>query len=310
MNKEFYIFTEAFNCGKILSVCLESYHRYHDYPIHIIGTTKDFEDAGDIINHPNNVLINWDSNQNAKDGWSTGHRGTALAFAGAMRNEYKYVIHIDSDCYFKEECLNYVFELLNSGYDVIGSPRPYKNNLSGITGLGGYRDCISTYFMGINTSLIPNDIPFETLVNMCGGWHSYTGERILDFFDPVTQTIYKMGGKVHFLDTKEYGGIDLNGTKNNGYDTNLNFDCGSKIVHFGGVGSGKAVADKLSEPPKGYADWAYYRWNFYSHLFFNTPIDTSMETVYSAPSDHDGKRWCNGPADDNIINKAKKDIWV
>jgi hypothetical protein len=310
MNKDFYIFTEAFNCGKILSVCLQSYHKHHDYPIHIIGTTKDFKDAGEIINNPNNILVNWDNNESARSGWSTGHRGTALCFAEAMRNEYKYAIHIDSDCYFKGECLSEVFKLFKEGYDIVGSPRPYKNNLSGIKGLDNTPDTISTYFMGINTQKIPDDIDFQTLINMCGGWHSYTGEMILDFFDPVTHAVLKNGGKIFFLDTKKYGGIDLNGSKNNGYETNLNFDCGDLLAHFGGVGTGKAVSDNLSSPPKGYADWAYYRWNFYSHIFFSTPINNTLPTVYSGLNDHKGKRWCNGPADKNIIDCCKKDLVI
>jgi hypothetical protein len=308
--EEFYVFTEAFNCGKILSVCLDSYHKHHDYPIHIIGTSRDFDDAGPIINHRNNILINWDKNEIAKDGWSTGHRGTAVSFATAMRNEYKFVVHIDSDCYFKGECLSETFDLLKSGYDIVGTPRPYKNNLSGVKGLDNTPDTVSTYFMGVNTEKIPSSIDFNMLVNMCGGWHSYTGDRVLDFFDPVTHSIIRSGGKIYFLDTKKYGGIDLNGSKINGYDTNLNFDCGDLVVHFGGVGTGKAVENKLSNPPKGYSEWAYYRWNFYSHIFFGTVINQSMATVYSNMDDHSGKRWCNGCADDKIINACKKDIGI
>lgn len=307
MDNNFYIFTEAFNCGKILSVCLESYHKHHDLPIHIIGTSRDFDEAGDIINHPNNILVNWDNNEDAKNGWSTGHSGTALSFATAMRNEYRYVIHFDADCYFKGESISEIIESLKSGNAVVGTPRPYGNNLSGIKGLESQRDCISTYLMGIDTLFIPSSIDFDTLTKMCVG-RSYTGERVLDFFDPVVQVIYRSGGNAHFLDTKKYGGIDLNGSKFNGYPTNLNFDCGDNIVHFGGVGTGKAVADNFSEPSKGYADWSYYRWNFYSHLFFDTPIDSSNSTVYSDPSDHEGKRWCNGPADSQIINNAKRDL--
>jgi hypothetical protein len=310
MEDNFFVFTEAFNCGKILSVCLESFHKHHNIKVHIIGTSKDFLEAGEIINHPNNVLINWDDNQHAKDGWNNGHQGTALAFASCMGgkiNTTNLVVHFDADCYFKEESLSEIFFLLKNGYDVIGTPRPYKNNLSGVRGLDDTPDCVSTYLMGINVSKIPSNIPFETLVRMCGGWVSPSGYRILDFFDPVTHSIIKNGGKIYFLSTHKYGGIDLNGSKENGFKTNLNFDCGSSIVHFGGVGSGKAIADNLSRPPKGYADWALYRWNFYSHLFFHTDI-ISGETVYSKPDDHGGKRWCNGPADFSIIDNAKKDL--
>lgn len=306
----FYIFTEAFNCGKILSVCLESFHKNHDLKIHVIGTTKDFKDAGDIINHPNNVLVNWDNNLDAKNRWETGHSGTALSFATAMRglsHEKKYVIHIDSDCFFKEESISEIADMLNSGYDIVGSPRPYKNNLSGVRGLDSTPDCVSTYLMGVNVHKIPG-YDFETLVKMCGGWASPTGHRVLDFFDPVTHAIISNGGRVGFLDIKKYGGIDISGSKENGFPSNLNFDCGEKIAHFGGVGSGKAVADKLSSPPKGYADWAYYRWNFFSHIFFNTERIDSPSATYSSPNDHGGKRWCNGAADSDIINNAKKDL--
>lgn len=305
-----FIFTEAFNCGKILSVCLDSFHKHHDQKIHIIGTSRDFNEAGDIINHPNNILINWDTNEYAKKEWSTGHQGTAIAFATALKGNLhgnKFVIHVDSDCYFKDECVSDVLHMLNNGYDIVGSPRPYKNNLSGIKGLEGTPDCVSTYFMGINTQKIP-DFDFNFFVRMCVGGASPTGHKVLDFFDPVTHSVISNGGNIGFLDTVKYGGIDLNGSKFNGFESNLNFDCGSHIAHFGGVGSGKAVSDNLSSPNKGYADWAYYRWNFFSHLFFNTPILESPPAVYSSPDDHEGKRWCNGVADHNIINNAKKEL--
>lgn len=305
-----FIFTEAFNCGKILAVCLESFHRHHDLKVHIIGTSRDFEEAGDIINHPNNVMINWDSHSSAKEKWSTGHQGTALAFATAMKGNIhsdKFVIHLDSDCYFKGECISDIISMLNNGYDIVGSPRPYKNNLSGIKGLEGTPDCVSTYLMGVNTHKIPN-YDFEMFTIMCGGRAMSSTYRSLDFFDPVTHSIILNGGRAGFLDTYKYGGIDLDGSKNNGFESNLNFDCGSHIAHFGGVGSGKAFADNLSEPPKGYADWAYYRWNFFSHIFFNTEALERPVAVYSSPSDHQGKRWCNGAADSSIINNAKKEL--
>ncbi len=308
--KEAFIFTEAFNCGKILSVCLESFHKHHNLKIHIIGSTRDFQEAGDIINHPNNILINWDSNISARDRWSNGHQGTALAFATAIKgniHDNNFVIHLDSDCYFKGECISDISQMLNAGYDIIGSPRPYKNNLSGVKGLEKTPDCVSTYIMGVNTDKIPF-YDFETFVRMCGGWASPTGHRVLDFFDPVTHSIITNGGKIGFLDTHKYGGIDLNGSKFNGFESNLNFDCGLSIAHFGGVGTGKAVSDNLSSPPKGYADWAYYRWNFFSHLFFNEPPLDSPATIYSNVNDHQGKRWCNGVADQNIINNAKKEL--
>lgn len=307
-----FIFTEAFNCGKILSVCLESFHRHHDIKVHIIGTTKDFEDAGPIIDHKNNVLINWDNHESAKEKWSIGHQGTALAFASALKGNMHnnpFVIHFDADCYFIDESISEIIGYLEDGFDIIGSPRPYKNNLSGVKGLDNTPDCVSTYLMGVNINKIPS-YDFELFTKMCGGWASPTGYRVLDFFDPVTHSIIKNGGRIKFLDITKYGGIGLNGSKENGYPTNLNFDCGSSIAHFGGVGTGKAVADNLSSPPKGYADWAYYRWNFYSHLFFQTQIDQNMPTVYSNPDDHNGKRWCNGPADNNIIENTKIDLKI
>ena len=309
MEKAF-IFTEAFNCGKILSVCLESFHKHHDLKIHIIGTSRDFLEAGDIINHRNNILINWDSNSSAQEKWSTGHHGTALAFATSLKgnlHDKQFVIHLDSDCFFKGECISDILDMLDSGFDIVGSPRPYKNNLSGVKGLDNTPDCVSTYLMGVNVNKILN-FEYDTFIKMCGGWTSPTGYRVLDFFDPVTHSIIRNGGKIGFLNTHKYGGIDLNGSKFNGFESNLNFDCGTHIAHFGGVGSGKAVSDNLSSPPKGYADWAYYRWNFFSHLFFGTPILEIPPAIYSSKNDHEGKRWCNGIADSNIIMNAKKDL--
>ena len=44
--------------------------------------------------------------------------GTALAFATAMKGNIhsdKFVIHLDSDCYFKGECISDIILMLNNG---------------------------------------------------------------------------------------------------------------------------------------------------------------------------------------------------
>ena len=45
MNKNPFIFTEAYDCGLILKKCLESFFKYHpNTQIHIFGTAKDFKE--------------------------------------------------------------------------------------------------------------------------------------------------------------------------------------------------------------------------------------------------------------------------
>jgi len=309
MNIEPFIFSEFFNCGSLLRPFLESYLKYHDKIIHVVCTDEDLKFAGDIVNNKNVKIINVTNQKEFIESWKNGHAGTALCFANALLkwSNSDHVIHFDSDVIFKSDCVTTISNELNNGYDIVGSPRAYKHNLSGVRGLDNYHDTISTYAFGINRSKIPN-YDFEYFVRMCGGWANPLKHRTLDFFDPVVFSALSNGAKIKFLNTHEYGGMDNFGSKENGYDSNLNFDCGSKIVHFGGVGSGCSIFYEKSNPPKSYAEWALGRWSLYAKIFLDMDTNCSFQTKYSEPNDHGGKRWCNGSYDSDILTKTIRDL--
>lgn len=219
----------------------------------------------------------------------------------------KSIIHFDSDVIFKEECISGIQTPLLNGYDIVGTPRAYKHNLSKMHGLDELKDTISTYAFGMNTEKIP-EYDFNYFIRMCGGWVNPLNHPILDFFDPVVFSAMNNGANIKYLDTKEYGGMDNNGSKYNGYDSNLNFDCGSKMIHFGGVGSGCSYYYGKSKPIQSYADWALGRWSLYSKLFFNTDIHCPFPTKYSDNNDHQGKRWCSGNYDESILSNTTNDL--
>ena len=308
-----YIFTEAFNCGRLLVPCLNSFYKYHDYEVNVVCTDEDIKEClledANFLNNKKINIINVTNNEDFKNRWKDGHHGTALSFASSIMKwsgEDK-LIHFDSDVIFKEECIQHIINKLDEGYGIVGTPRAYKNNLSGVKGLDNLPDTISTYIMGINRTYIPT-FDFEYFVKMCGGFASPLNKRILDFFDPVIFSMLDKQAKIFYLDTKDYGGMDNQGKKYNGYLSNLNFDCGKKLVHFGGVGSGYAYFMKKSSPPESYATWALGRWSLYAKLFFNQNINCNYSTIYSKLDDHEGKRWCSGNYDENILQTILKEL--
>jgi len=313
MKRENYIFTEGFNCGRLLGPCLESYFKHHDHDVHVILSDEDIQEAGDILNHEKVHIINVSSDPNFNRMWSIGHHGTALAFASVIKMwaNRKNVIHFDSDVIFKDNCIDQIISYLDEGYDVVGPPRPYKNNLCNNDDVRMYDDVIMTYAFGINTNIIP-DYPFDYFIQMCAGFANPLGHTVLDFFDGVVFAALENGAKIKYLKTEEYGGPDSEGSRYNGYESNLHFDCGSKIIHFGGVGSGYAF-DKSgrSENQNAYKVWALGRWKLYAEVILDEEIDFNDPTVYGKDIgvlDHEGKRWCKGAPDKEITESVLKDL--
>lgn len=268
MKNDFFVFTEAYNCGLILKKCLESFHKYHDLKVTIFGTPKDFEI---LTPHPNNVFYDISNHTDIIDGYNYGHLGTALIFSKVIDNqltEKQKIIHFDSDTIFNGECMNLIFEKINEGFDLVGPYRCYKNNLNGRTDLNNFSDVVQTYIFGFNKSKIKYE---NNLVGMCQGLFNPYGHPILDFFDPVSFTIIYNGGKIYFLDFNDYGGMDETGNKMNIHGTiNQKIDFGNKIIHFAGVGSGMNFYNNpYSSTSDGYKKWAISQYVIYQKLFYN-----------------------------------------
>ncbi len=302
------IFCVSVNCSKITSVMLKSFHEHHpNNKIHIIGTANDFEELAEIGKHENNVFVNVGADAELMERFKRGHAGTAMAFAMVIHKriggEFDRFLHIDTDIYFKKPCVGIVENAFSEGYDIVGTRRCFKNNPSGISGLDGFPDTVSTYFFGMKLEKIPK-FGFEELCRICeGAAHPIEGWMALDFFDGLTHAVMQNGGKVKFLDQNEFGSQNIDGKKTNDYKSNMHMDCGSKLIHFGGVGSGLAYFSGKSNPQAGYASWAVQRYIMFCKLFYNETVGVNEPTVYGNDS-----RWINGGWDENIFQQLLIDL--
>ena len=274
--KEPFIFTEAYNCGKIAKIAIESFLKFHpNLLVNVFGKDDDFRDIGinsDLVNY-----IDLSDNETLQRLYKNGHEGTAYIFASVLLGkfgDYRKVIHFDSDVLFREECISDITEGFDQGYHLVGQRRNYEKNRSGLDSLQGRSlkgvpDTVGTCFFGLDLEKLTVSDP-ETVRRMCLGGISLTGEPILDFFDPVSFHVMHNEGSIKYLSNTDYGGGDERGNWDNGFPAlNLMCDFGKKFVHFAGVGSGLNFHKNGSgNVPISYSSWAKERYNLYSVLFF------------------------------------------
>src|SRR6056300_1156242 len=93
------IFTEAYNCGKIAKVAIESFLKFHQgLTINVFGRQDDFKEVGinsDLVNY-----IDLGDDEVLRGLYKNGHEGTAYIFASVLLRkfgDYESVIHFDSD---------------------------------------------------------------------------------------------------------------------------------------------------------------------------------------------------------------------
>ena len=263
------IFTEAYGCGEVLKDCLTSFYKYHDYKVHIYGTQADFDELGEIKNHPNNIFVDLGDDHNIKNVYNEGHWKTAYIFAKHIKNnnEQSYIIHFDSDIIFFDDCITPVQEQFEDGFDLVGPRRCYKYNRNNIDNIRHQQDVVQTYFFGVNNNELLN-LEFSQLVSMCRGVKSVTSDIPLDFFDPVSYYILHNNKKVFFLDDIDYGGLNEFGGKNKYLGEKgeqVDMDIGKKIAHFAGVGSGCFNA-KINNTSDDYSEWSVKRYEVYKKI--------------------------------------------
>lgn len=278
--KEPFIFTEAYNCGKIAKVAIESFLKFHrGLTVNVFGREDDFKEIA--INSYFVNYINLDGDEILQGLYKNGHEGTAYIFAIVLLGklgDYERVIHFDSDILFREECISDIKDGFENEYHLIGQRRNYEKNRAGLNSLYGQSlkgvpDTIGTCFFGVDLDKITIS-DFETVRRMCLGSISLTGEPILDFFDPVSFHIIHNGGRIKYLSNIDYGGGDEMGNWDNGFPAlNLMCDFGKKFVHFAGVGSGLNFTNNGSgNVTPTYSDWAKGRYNLYSKLIYKEDI--------------------------------------
>lgn len=273
-NKKAYIFTEIYQCGKILNTCLTSFFKFHpNLKVHVFGMPSDFKEVGKF----NNVeYIELSSDSELQDCFKHGHMGTAHIGARVITEfseGYDYIIHFDSDVIFKKESISLLTEKIQEGYDLIGPRRCYKKNMNGVKNLSGLSDVSQTYFYAFNKTKI-GKYDFSVLRQMIVGYHNPLGHAILDYFDPVSFEILKNGGKIYFLNVDDVGGLTEFGNRENKYlELNNELDFGNNIVHWGGIGSGQSfVKNGNGSVPESYTSWAKKRYAMYSKIIHNITI--------------------------------------
>ena len=280
MSEDIFIFTEAYNCGKIAKKALESFFKHHDHKVHVIGRHKDFKELKEFFDRIEIVEVSQDPL--LEQYYKQGHLGTAYIFAKALQKgygDYSKIVHFDSDVIFREECLADITDGFEEGYDLIGQRRPYKNNKANDKGqFDELEDVVGTCFFGINTDKISN-YDFNTLHRMCVGYYNPHGHQVIDFFDPVSFDVIKNEGKVKYLDSKFYGSCDEDGNYDNGYPKlNELFDFGDKFIHFAGIGSGQNFTNNgPGNVPMHYVDWAKERYSMYMKLFYNEDVGDGFD---------------------------------
>ena len=297
MRDDIFVFTEAYNCGKVLNPSLESFHKYHDQTVHIFGTRDDFDELNpDTRNHPNNRFIDLTNDATLKSLYTQGHAGTSYIFAKVFSNHYGIakVIHFDSDNVFRKESLSLITQAFDEGFDVVGPRRCYRYNRNNRDDIRHQPDTVHTSFFGMKINVLTKigfschvkEFPKVTLSlygtwmkskfrKMCeGSYCPFKYFKILDFFDPVTYDALINGAKFFFLDHDLVGGFDEFGSIDNVYPgiNVIEYDIGENLVHFAGVGSGYSIHRGKSSPVPSYADWALGRYAFYAKLFFDEDI--------------------------------------
>ncbi len=278
MSDNVYIFTEIVNCGKIGRIALDSFHKYHNHPVHVYGTKDDFVW---INEHKNNIFIEVEAD--VLKGYERGHIGTALLWEKIIKAcQSEILIHFDSDVIFRASIIGDMIEK-SSVYDLIGPIRNYHHNPQKRIDISHLCDLcqtnctlfkksfISKKYLSTKTrpplpsitdfiTLPPIQIarrikwyikntllskqPMSEMAQMIHGTYAPFSFPTLDFFDPIMFDMISNGAKIYHLDFDEVGGCNKYGKRDNVFKELNNFptpyklDFGSKLVHFSCVGSG------------------------------------------------------------------------
>jgi len=304
------VFTEIIGCAEVGKVAIESFHKHHDHKLVIFATKKDIEQLGDIATHKNNKFVDMTDNTELLELYKKGHAGTAWIFAkvfsGQMFGEYDYIVHFDSDVYFKKQCLSAITEAFQNRYDIVGSRRCYENNPAGISVLKCTPDTVSTYFFGMKRSVMPTDYSFQDLQKMFSGHNIGLDHEVFDFGDCITFHALKKGAKVSYLSPIFFGGQDEKGHKptTSLNESNLHIDSGTHLMHFGGAGSGCAYYNHPEGKNRSYGDWAAIRYVLFCDVFFNK----QMLVEFKPTEINESGRWVSGIYNEEILSKIKNDL--
>jgi hypothetical protein len=271
-----YIFTEIIRCGVIGYQAISSFHKYHNLPLHIWCSE---DDVKHIPPHANNIIHVIDKSSELYKDFDEGHKGTSHLWTNLileLPQSYTHLLHFDSDVLFLGDMVQTIIDYIPE-YDLIGSIRNYIHNPNNCDNVRHLPDIVQTYCFAFNRTLIPEKNK-HILWNWVRGYPVNFPHEVIDYFDPVSFTILRNGGKIKHIDNDIIGGTDLLGTRKNKHEElNSMFDVGDKIIHFAGVGSGLNFCNMIAKNkkisvPSFYVKFGMERYDLYSQIFFNKRI--------------------------------------
>lgn len=276
-----YVWTEAFNCGEILSPMLKSYTTHHNREIHVWGFENDI--AAIDFSHPLVLFhaikikpgfVNFlQLGRRLKRAYKKGHRGTAVFWSYLIRKFPRhFLVHLDSDQVFLADCLEPISEAADLGFSAAGSRRPYRYRTYRLEGrsarrLNGHPDTLNTDCFGFNSADIKNrNSPL--LVRRIQGKRPLR-YPVIDFFDPITLEMHYMNFRIKFIDSESEG---LQGKQNKSHTFIAN------RISFAAVGSGlNFLKNPLTKTSPGYRSFAVSSYSLFAYYLLNK--DTGLEML-------------------------------
>lgn len=277
MKSNVFIWTEAFNCGELLTPFLSSYLKHHRQTINVFGSIEDLNmisiNAEQIRKHPlsdSNRPEIIETERRIINGYEKGHVGTSILWAHLIKTRTEqYLLHLDADSIFLGDVLSLFFEdNLYENYKLMGSRRPYLNRTYRKKGIDSF--LLNRRPDVVNTDCFLFDRHYVSRWNTRLLEKRIQGKRtslapVVDFFDPISfEIMRKKGGSVYYLDSPDLG---FHGVTN--YDSPI-FE---RRINFAAVGSGINFYKNPSvNVPEGYRNFALSSYATYAKWVLDLDI--------------------------------------
>jgi len=274
-----FIWTECFNCPQIALPMVRSFLEHHaGLNIHVLcfqDESSYFQnlDSRIIVLSPSESFLNrlfLRDERAIRAGYrKKGHLGTARSWANTFYSiKSDYFIHLDSDQIFLGDLVSEILERLRSGFDLVGTRRPYlfrsyrKEGRDSIK-LDKLPDSLNTDLIGFHKGVIGTLFsPF--LVRRVRG-RKTSSKPVIDFFDPLIHQALFSKRKIFFLDSQS---TDLAG------QVNSESRFYTQRLQFAAVGSGmNFYSNPESSSSPGYREYALQAYALWSKYFDESPID-------------------------------------
>ena len=294
-------------CGEILPPCLESYLKHHQEKIHVFGYPEDManipkstqiipmmiQDLPTELGHGMNLSFE----KELRSAYQSGHKGTALLWAKIVSNRNEdFLLHLDSDTVFLGDVVSPIIAELKNGYGVVGTRRPYKEQVKNGNVKGYrrfqfffYRDAVNTYAFGFNRRSIRSKSFKEVQNKIMNRYSSRILQRlfpVIDFFDSLTFQLARSRG-IFYLDS-------LNQAKSGKHSRYGEFE--SLMISFAAVGSGcNFYKNPQVQTSESYREFALASFSLYSKYLLDKEIEVTP---------------LNSPYLVNLLKKLDKTTWT